>query len=199
MQGLNKPTNVHPDNMKGNRSQFLAYKSRDMSVHDAVYNRAQALMTELFEWVVAMVRTISVCLILLLTVPKIKHYLPAEAEIIGGSADMLPGNSSSMVHPFLGFVVNMNVITRAHRDAKDQGYCLIIPLGSFTNGKLCLYEPGFVIPLQNGDVVIFPSREITHFNLHYLGERASLVFHTDREMKQYEENSNHWGDNQYFK
>jgi hypothetical protein len=93
----------------------------------------------------------------------------------------------------------MNVMTRAHRDAKDQGYCLVMPLGDFEKGDLCLYEPGFVIPLAPGDVIVFASREITHFNLHYKGERASFVFHTDMEMEKFQENYNHWGVNRFFR
>ena len=34
--------------------------------------------------------------------------------------------------------------------------------------------------METGEVVIFKSAEINHFNLHYNGKRASLVFHTDR-------------------
>jgi len=110
----------------------------------------------------------------------------------------MPTNSQAIAHPFMGWVVNFNVITRGHRDDKDQGFCLVIPIGSFTKGDLCFYESGFVIPLQNGDAVVFASPKITHFNMHFIGERASLVFHTDVDMKKFDDHSNHWGDNTFF-
>jgi hypothetical protein len=44
----------------------------------------------------------------------------------------------------------------------------------------CRIEPGVVLKMKTGDVIIFKSSEIIHFNLHYSGKRASLVFHTDR-------------------
>ena len=95
-------------------------------------------------------------------------------------ADVLPGKAASPVHPFGGFVINLNVVTRCHRDVNDQSVCLIVVIGSHTGGELCLLEPGLVLRLRNGDIVIFPSGHITHFNLHYHGIRASMVLHSDR-------------------
>lgn len=46
-------------------------------------------------------------------------------------------------------------------------------------GDLCFLETGIRLPLGNGDMIIFPSAKISHFNLHFTGERASLVFHSD--------------------
>ena len=127
-----------------------------------------------------------------------RHYLPNEVEVIGGTSEVLPTHSNSMVEPFQGFVINMNVVTRAHRDAKDKGYCLVLPIGSFEKGDLCLYELGLVVPLITGDCCAFDSKGITHYNLHYKGKRASLVFHTDIELEKYAENANHWGNNVYY-
>ena len=45
--------------------------------------------------------------------------------------------------------------------------------------RLCLEELGIKLDLANGDVVIFPSQKISHFNTHFKGERVSIVFHTD--------------------
>ncbi|KAI0026403.1 hypothetical protein K488DRAFT_26608, partial [Vararia minispora EC-137] len=58
-------------------------------------------------------------------------YLSDDLEIMEGSAKILPGNNQAIVDPFLEFVININVITRAHRDSKDKGFCLVMPIGSF--------------------------------------------------------------------
>jgi hypothetical protein len=71
-------------------------------------------------------------------------------------------------------------------------------IGQFAGGELCLFEPGLVMPLRNGDMVVFPSRSITHFNLHYEGTRASVVLHSDYAGKGWAENRNDWADNEFM-
>ena len=56
-------------------------------------------------------------------------------------------------------------------------------------------EPGLVLALRNGDAVVFPSREISHFNLHYKGCRASLVLQSDRWLNQWLQDGNGWDGN----
>lgn len=94
--------------------------------------------------------------------------------------DVLPGDAFSAPHPFTSFVLNINVSTKAHRDGHDLLACLVMPIGDFTEGELVLNEPGLVVPLISGDMMVFPSCDITHFNLDYEGERASLVLHSDK-------------------
>ncbi|KAA1472866.1 hypothetical protein DENSPDRAFT_851206 [Dentipellis sp. KUC8613] len=103
-------------------------------------------------------------------------------------AEFLPGNAQSFIWPFLGWVVNVNIVAQAHRDGKDRHYCLVMPIGDFQGGELVLYEQGLVFQLRNGDFVVFESGKTTHFNLRYAGERSSFVFHTDFAMKDWEEN-----------
>lgn len=62
-----------------------------------------------------------------------------------------------------------------------------------------MMEPGLVIPLHCGDLIVFLSSAVTHFNLHYKGQRASLVLQTDREMKKWREGRNGWKDNSTFR
>ena len=76
-------------------------------------------------------------------------------------------------------MVNINVSTKVHRDGKDLRACLVMPIGSFVGGDLALVEPGLVVPLRSGDAILFPSCDFSHFNLDYVGRRASLVCHTD--------------------
>lgn len=61
---------------------------------------------------------------------------------------MVPG------YPFGSIVLNLNVVTNAHRDAKDLQACLVLVLGDHAGGELCLVEPGIVLPLKSGDLVL---------------------------------------------
>ncbi|KAJ7695870.1 hypothetical protein B0H16DRAFT_1224749, partial [Mycena metata] len=79
----------------------------------------------------------------------------------------LPLNERSLAYPFGGFVINVSVSTRGHRDRFDKLFCVVIPFGKWTGGELCLFEPGFVFKLHPWDILIFPSCDITHFNLHF--------------------------------
>lgn len=121
--------------------------------------------------------------------------LPGVYERLDAYARILPGNNTAVSAPFLGLVINLNVVTAAHRDSKDDSFCLVLAIGDFEGGELVLYEPGLVIPLCNGDFVIFPSCTLTHFNLHYKGRRASIVLHTDKEMTKWLEQRNGWSSN----
>lgn len=123
-----------------------------------------------------------------------------EYERLEATAAILPGNNVSAVSPFAALVVNLNVVTRAHRDRQDDGVCLVLPIGEFEGGELCLVEAGLVIPLRNGDFAVFPSCKLTHFNLHYTGSRASIVLHTDKEMSKWTaEDRNGWASNSHFR
>ena len=42
-----------------------------------------------------------------------------------------------------------------------------------------LKKPGIALELKNGDMVIFASSKLSHFNSHFNGKRASLVFHSN--------------------
>lgn len=114
-------------------------------------------------------------------------------------AEILPGNAHSIVHPFLSLVINMNVATLAHRDSQDKALCVVLAVGEFEDGELCLYEPGLVLPLRSGNFAAFPSARITHFNQHFRGKRASIVLHTDREIDKWTKGErNGWMGNNHF-
>ncbi|KAH9911249.1 uncharacterized protein B0H18DRAFT_854571, partial [Fomitopsis serialis] len=99
----------------------------------------------------------------------LQDILPNEYERLEATASILPDNNASAVHPFVALAVNLNVVTRAHRDAQDDRVCLVLPIGDFNGGELCIVEAGLVIPLRHADFIVFPSCEFTHFNLHYTG------------------------------
>jgi hypothetical protein len=67
-----------------------------------------------------------------------------------------------------------------------------MPFGNWEGGEICLHELGLVIALRPGDILVFPSRNITHFNLHYTGVRGSMVLHSDRQGDNWVENCNGW-------
>ena len=78
-------------------------------------------------------------------------------------------------------------------DSQDDDLCVVLPFGDWKGGELCLYESGLVLELRPGDVVMFPSNHITHFNLHMEGYRGSLVLSTDSHMKGWIKDRNGWG------
>jgi predicted 2-oxoglutarate/Fe(II)-dependent dioxygenase YbiX len=88
--------------------------------------------------------------------------------------------------------VNLCACTPAHRDKGDLRLCVVMPFGDFEGGELVLYESRLVIAAKAGDIIIFPSCSVTHFNLHFVGERGSLVLHTHRAAEHWIETFNDW-------
>lgn len=101
-------------------------------------------------------------------------------------------DTPSPTAPFTGFHLNLRVATIGHVDDNDLGPCCVFTLAKFTGGQLVLYELGLVIDLQPGQVVLFPSRKITHFNLHFTGERVSIVLSFDKEAVKWVKTANGW-------
>jgi hypothetical protein len=118
--------------------------------------------------------------------------LPEDTEELRIFVDNLPLGASSPCYPFGGFVININSCTRAHCDCKDQRLCLVAHLGQHTGGQLALYEAGLSFDLQLGDVLVFPSWRLTHFNCHFKGRRATIVLHTDKEAKSWTKDCHGW-------
>ncbi|KAH9919276.1 uncharacterized protein B0H18DRAFT_882126 [Fomitopsis serialis] len=189
-RGYDVPVQNHPmliekdDNSRTNYGQMLPYPSHAMRKHGEIYENMRHIFEHVFVWVAE----------------QIEQTLPNDFEDLRIDAEVLPGNASPIVYPFLSLVINLNVVTLAHRDSQDKALCVVLPIGDFQGGDLCLYEPGLVLPLRSGDFVAFPSSCITHFNLHFNGHRASLVLHTDKEIDKWtKEGRNGWADNQHFR
>lgn len=123
---------------------------------------------------------------------QLQFHLPAEYKILRAYTEALPFNWDSPIHPFAGVVINFCVSTNAHRDKLDKRICIVIPFGEWEGGEICLYELGLVIKLKAGDVLVFPSCDITHFNMHFNGLRGSLVLHSDRLGDSWVEGYNGW-------
>ncbi len=133
-------------------------------------------------------------------VEQLKEILPKEYEIIGQYADVLPAGGFSPAYPFSGFVFNFNVCTKIHRDVGDKKLCLVMAItgDDCEGGDLCFLEPGIRLQLKSGDMVLFPSAKISHYNMHFKGERASLVFHSDGSGENWVKNRNNWAHNIYM-
>jgi len=127
-----------------------------------------------------------------------KRLLPNEFEILDAYIQVLPGKDYSPFAPFLSIAININVATKAHRDSMDKSICLVLTLSKAQGGGIALHEPGIVVDMENGDIVIFRSSEITHFNLHYTGLRASIVLHSDKGFDRWVASKNNWQNNIYF-
>ena len=106
--------------------------------------------------------------------------------------EILPLNQMPATYPFPGFVLNIQVCTEAHVDANDDTICVVIPFGPYEGGELVLYEAGLVLEIQEGDILIFPSYRLTHFNLHFTGVRGSVVMHSDKAVTTWNANRNGW-------
>jgi hypothetical protein len=119
---------------------------------------------------------------------------PEQIEGVTEMADSLPFHEQPLGYPFTGLVVNVNVTTLAHQDDSDAcSICMVVQWGDAEGGAVCLYECGLVLELSAGDAVPFLSEEITHFNTDFTGDRLSMVYHTDKEMRVWTENYNHLG------
>ncbi|THH14221.1 hypothetical protein EUX98_g9633, partial [Antrodiella citrinella] len=106
---------------------------------------------------------------------KLSQHLPDEFEEVVGFANSLPHWTAPAAYPFSGFVVNLNVMTRSHRDTKDTSICLVLVLGEHEGGDLCLVEPGLTVKLREGDFIVFPS-----------------VFHGDKDGEFWRKYYGHW-------
>lgn len=69
---------------------------------------------------------------------------------------------------------------------------MILVVSDCEDGDLVLDEPGIRLKLSSGDIVAFPSSDISHFNMHFTGERVSIVFHSDIAGDKWVENRNLW-------
>ncbi|KAJ7883087.1 hypothetical protein B0H13DRAFT_2344360 [Mycena leptocephala] len=181
-KGDDAPKGVHPEfvrkanTSKGNHSQRYPYVSKEVEENP----EEAELLTEMIH------------LITIIVEYHLKKILPEEYEVIKVFVNQLPLNERSLAYPFGGFVINIGVATKAHRDRFDKIFCVVIPFGKWTGGELCLYEPGFVFRLKPWDILIFPSCDITHFNLDFQGVRLSLVLHSDKYGDRWVRNRNGW-------
>ncbi|KAJ7157816.1 DNA topoisomerase [Mycena filopes] len=182
-QGDTAPKNLHPNKCRKknvsrvNITQRVPHQTQEISEDPEAYVGLADAFTSYFE-IVSQAMTI---------------YLPEETKELKMFVEELPLAATSPCYPFAGFVANISSCTWAHRDGKDLKLCLIGALGKHTGGQLCLHEAGLKFDLKLGDVLVFPSGELTHFNCHFKGYRMTVVLHTDREALKWTSKSNGWG------
>lgn len=145
--------------------------------------------------------------------------MPDSYKKLAEYGDCLPGDEFLAGYPFGGVVINLNIATKIHRDMEDLDLCLIIVISKCIGGDLVLLEPGLVLGQRNGDVMVFPSGDISHYNMNFVSFCASIVFHSDhasdseswtgpssytsemsttRSRGKYLSDRNGWGKNIYF-
>ncbi|KAH7874074.1 uncharacterized protein C8R40DRAFT_1020015, partial [Lentinula edodes] len=156
-QGYDAPKDIHPlylisaEGGKMNHSQLLCHPSEDIQKLSGPYADLKQSLEGALRWVVE----------------KVLLLHPDTFQEILASVDLLPMNDTSPISPFTSIVFNLNVGTLAHRDTNDKYACICITVGNPQGGELGLYEPRLLLETRNGDVAVFFSDRITHFNLPY--------------------------------
>ncbi|KAF8952215.1 hypothetical protein BDZ97DRAFT_1931131 [Flammula alnicola] len=174
---------------KYNTSQFIPRASKEMQKTPEQHRHLYEAFEDVLRWQSS----------------ELKSLLPDTYATLAKFSDTLPGNDHSPAYPFGGFVLNLNVATRVHRDHEDMDFCSIVVISDCVGGGLALCELGIWLDLDNGDCVMFRSSEITHFNMHFEGYRASFVFHSDRAADAWTKGRpgkvarNGWANNAYFR
>ncbi|KAJ6547967.1 hypothetical protein DFH09DRAFT_1281711 [Mycena vulgaris] len=181
-QGHGAPKDVHPNYCRKEGTKHTNFSQR--APHPSEEMKEDPDETELMAEFISLIAIIMEF--------HIKKLLPEEYDEISVFVSRLPLNERSHAHPFGGFVINVRVSTRGHRDGGDKLFCVVIPFGTWTGGELGLFEPGFLFRLRAWDALIFPSCDITHFNLDFEGTRLSLVLHSDKYGDRWVQDQNGW-------
>ncbi|QRV96097.1 DEAD-box ATP-dependent RNA helicase 42 [Ceratobasidium sp. AG-Ba] len=127
-------------------------------------------------------------------IQKLRQYIP---ELMGKHQqvyDSLGPVWNLGSGPFCMTVLNLQPSTKGHRDTSDMvnSICLVLALGDFSGGQLCLFEPGLVLDLPHGTCAAIRSKRDTHFNLDFQGQRYSFVFTSDQVLRRWDKWRNHW-------
>ncbi|KAK7026565.1 hypothetical protein R3P38DRAFT_2705473 [Favolaschia claudopus] len=184
-QGDGAPADIHADNLRKDHTGRVNFDQRLPHQSKEIFQNPEdhALLAEAFADFFELIRV------------AFKHYLPEQYSELHIYADSLPLCAASPAYPFGGFVINVSGCSWGHRDEGDNILCFVIgaiPPGKCEGGQLCLYELGLSFDIQLGDVIAFPSCDITHFNQHFTGYRATIVLHSDRQSKVWEQKRNGW-------
>ncbi|KAI0726076.1 hypothetical protein C8Q72DRAFT_742579, partial [Fomitopsis betulina] len=105
-RGQDAPADVPPvmlrstGGIKTNYHQMLPYPSKDMTAPGAssISLSLKSILGALFEWLEG----------------KLKEMLPETYKSLDVSAWILPDNSETVCVPFIGLVINLNVVIAAH-------------------------------------------------------------------------------------
>ncbi|EPS93099.1 hypothetical protein FOMPIDRAFT_1085773, partial [Fomitopsis schrenkii] len=103
-QGHDAPQDTLPRMMKRtglsrtNHGQLIPYTSSDIANNAQIYDSLKRVLNDVFAWLDQ----------------KARYMLPHEYRHLEAIASILPDGNTSPVHPFVGLVINLNAVTRAH-------------------------------------------------------------------------------------
>jgi hypothetical protein len=177
------PKGVHPNNVQHkhhgrvNIKQRVLYQSKDILKSPVKYFILAEAFTDLFEggkYSFPCYFNSNYFISFSLKVTSLTNMTRSASLLNPSLLEPLPP-----AYLFGGFILNISACTWVHHDVKDKRLCIVLPMTDFLGSQFCLYETGFSFDLQMGDVLIFPSCDLTHFNLHISGMHATLVLHSD--------------------
>ncbi|EGO05035.1 hypothetical protein SERLA73DRAFT_68681 [Serpula lacrymans var. lacrymans S7.3] len=104
-KGYGAPIDVHPHELDiTNKTQMIPYLSKEGSDNEQLDLNLQDAFADVFQWISDIM----------------EFCLPEEYSMLAKIVNMLPGKPGFPVTPFLSLVVNINVSTTAHRDARKK-------------------------------------------------------------------------------
>ncbi|KAJ6467496.1 hypothetical protein C8R47DRAFT_990466 [Mycena vitilis] len=181
-KGDGAPSDVHPNKLhkgvKTNFHQRIPYSSIDTVQKAMEFEVISDIFSEAFEFQRV----------------NLEHADHEAYDEIREFADVLPLNSTSPAYPYAGFMINFRVVTDAHKDGLDSKWCTIIFVKRGEGGHTCLRELGLKVNGKTGVILTFISCWVTHFNAHFVGERCSVVLHTDKGGEDWVDDSGGWAD-----
>ncbi|QRV90747.1 DEAD-box ATP-dependent RNA helicase 42 [Ceratobasidium sp. AG-Ba] len=182
------PKNLHPRLFIGESSQPAPYLDRAVRVLADCFNKSHFMHCPHDQFNRAIESILPVA------IEKLRREVPSLLDKHQGLFDSLSPSMTLRLgsSPFCMTVLNVQPATRAHRDSSDEldSICLILPLGDYEGGDLCLYEPRLRIELPPGAFCAIRSKRNLHFNLHFKGQRFSYVFTSDAGLRRWEERRN---------
>jgi hypothetical protein len=110
----------------------------------------------------------------------LEYHLPDSYKKLAEYGNCLFGDEFLASYLLGGIVLNLNIATKIYRDTEDLDLCLIIVISECFNGDLVLLERCLILRQRNGDAMVFPSGDISHYNMNFIGFCSSIVFHSDR-------------------
>ncbi|KAF8184853.1 hypothetical protein BJ912DRAFT_927667 [Pholiota molesta] len=124
--GDGTPSNAEPTTLvknhkrkRTNTCQNIPRRSNELKDNPEPYCMLQDTFKPLFAWLEA----------------QIKALLPKSYMALSHFVDILPYSDISPVYPFGGFVVNINVTTKIHRDHGDHDICLVVVISDCTGDR----------------------------------------------------------------
>jgi hypothetical protein len=142
-QGNEAPEDANPSMLRkpgkkrSNPAQFIPWTSKELQGNLDDYHQLQAVFEPLFEWIADIVclQISSILIFNNILFHQMAKVLPEHTKILQQWVNILPSNEFSPVFPFSGLVINVNVVTRAHRNWEDLSLCLVLEISDCEGGE----------------------------------------------------------------